>query len=68
MAQLSLELDWGREPWSGFRPRCLTKGYEVWLRYVDKSRMLPEPARDPMEFTDPAQLTAWVSSTPSKEV
>ena len=56
--QLSLSLDWGREPWLGFRPRSLVKGY---LRDVDKSRTLLEAARRDDRSCDPRQLTLWVS-------
>jgi len=50
--QLSLDLDWGREPWNGVSPRYLTS--------VDNSLRLSEPATVDDEFTDPAQLRFWV--------
>ena len=58
--QLLLGLDWGREPWRGLRPRCLTKGY---LRDVDNFRTIAKPARadDFSEFCpDPAQWTLFL--------
>ena len=61
--QLSLGLDWGREPWLGFRPRALTR---VALRDVDKSDTLPEPARADEIYPDPAQMELWVFSHPSR--
>ena len=49
--QLELELV-GAAPWDGRSARSLTKSY---LRYVDKSRRLSEPARADEIFMDPAQ-------------
>jgi len=63
--QIELELDWGREPWCGFRPRCLTSRY---LRYVDKSDRLREAARPFEESIDPHQLQLWVTTSFKKEV
>ena len=63
--QLSFELDWGREPWQGFRPRSLVR--RAWPN-VDKSDTLPKPAREAENFTRPAQLIIWISSSPFKEV
>ena len=65
MDQLLLDLDWGREPWSGLRPRCLTRRY---LQDVDKSDTLSEPATVNESFTDPAQYQMLIHSAPPKEV
>ena len=54
--QLSLPLDWGREPWQGYRPRYLCN--------VDKCRTFAEPATETPFITDPAQLQIWVASKP----
>ncbi len=54
--QLSLALDWGREPWEGYAPRYLTKGACV----VDNSEV-GCPSREAQRFgTDPAQLTLFL--------
>jgi len=52
--QLTLCLDWGREPWSGQSPRMLTTHYSP--------RKLPEAARpeDQIEWCDPAQYTLFL--------
>ncbi len=63
--QLELALDWGEEPWSGFSPRSLSRGY---LRDVDKSDTLAEAARRIDLFRDPHQLQLWVSTSFSVEV
>ncbi len=67
MVQLELALDWGTEPWSGQSPRSLAKFSRGHWRDVDKSRTLPEPATGTQNTLDPAQLTMWIHSTPSKE-
>ena len=58
--QLSLSLDWGAEPWSGFAPRFLTKGF---LRDVEKSRTFPKPATGMEHYEDPAQLCICIPSS-----
>ncbi len=63
--QLVLELDWGREPWAGLRPRCLTREY---LRNVDNSDTLPEAARRMVQYRDPHQLQLCVNTSFKKEV
>ncbi len=46
--QLDLRLDWGPEPWNGFAPRALTRGFSaLFLR--------PEPPGHEV-FFDPEQL------------
>ncbi len=56
LAQLELPLK-GAAPWNGRSPRSLTGAY---LRYVDKSRKLSEPATEDEIFTDPAQFTLYL--------
>jgi len=54
--QLSLALDWGREPWAGKSPRTLTKGFRVASCVVDNS-VVGCPSREADRFgVDPAQL------------
>ncbi len=60
--QLQLQMDWGREPWNGFRPRSLTRGWRLWktlLRDADFRSKLPESARTDASG-DPAQLTLFL--------
>ncbi len=57
--QLSLALDWGREPWEGVSPRYLTKGSCI----VDNS-VVGCPSREALEsYVDPRQLTAFLKGT-----
>ncbi len=57
--QLKLELDWGREPWSGVSPRHLTRGSCV----VDKSEV-GCPSREALRFAvNPAQLQLCISTS-----
>ncbi len=57
--QLSLPLDWGKEPWGGRSPRALTRGSCV----VDKSEV-GCPSREAQRFgTDPAQFTMFLEGT-----
>jgi len=59
--QLTLALEWGREPWGGWSPRSLTKGAGV----VDNS-VVGCPSREAQRFdVDPAQFTAFLKGTPS---
>jgi len=63
--QLSLALDWGREPWNGFCPRSLARCNSS-LRIVDNSDTLAEAARrvEIGEPPDPAQLTLFLKGNP----
>ena len=54
--QLELALK-GASPWNGRSPRSLTAAY---LRFVDKSRKMAEPARADDFFPDPAQFTLFL--------
>ena len=54
--QLELPLE-GASPWDGRSPRSLTRSY---LRYVDKSRTIAEPARVVEKFPDPAQFQCFL--------
>ena len=56
--QLELDLDWGREPWHGCRPRSLTKGRL--LRDVDNFRKMSEGASRYGDYVDGAQLTLFL--------
>ena len=54
--QLTLALDWGREPWCGLSPRYLTKGSCV----VDNSDV-GCPSREAQRIgPDPAQLILFL--------
>jgi len=65
--QLSLPLDWGREPWAGVAPRRLTKPHRGATCVVDNS-VVGCPSREAQRFDpDPAQLTLFVSGVPEKE-
>ncbi len=54
--QLSLPLDWGREPWDGYAPRYLTS--------VDNLLRFCEPATETLIITDPAQTTLFLKGNP----
>ena len=56
--QLELELDWGREPWNGYRPRALTK--VSLLRYVDNFRTIGEGASRDARDVDGAQFMCFL--------
>ena len=58
--QLELPLV-GAAPWNGRSPRSLTQSY---LRFVDKSRKMAEPARADDFRPDPAQFTMFLQGTP----
>ena len=70
--QLELELDWGRQPWSGASPRALAQEIvEARIfRYVrtcgvDKSEV-GCPSREALRFgPDPAQFTAYLKGNPN---
>ena len=58
--QLELQLDWGKEPWSGRSPRSLTRGNNV-----DKSGV-SSGSREAGRFeTDPAQTLIFLKGSPS---
>ena len=61
--QLSLELDWGREPWAGRSPRTLTRGF---LRVDNYDRKMQ--GREAEAFVDAAQWTMFLQGTPSRQV
>jgi len=52
LEQLQLALDWGREPWNGVSPRCLTKS--VLKRTLPRPRGYNEILHAP--FEDPEQI------------
>ena len=54
--QLVFYLDWGREPWDGYAPRALTKGYLALF-----SRR--EPQEDERFFTDPDQFELFPAAS-----
>ena len=59
--QLTLALDWGKEPWSGVRPRYLTRLYREGTCGVDNS-VVGCPSREAQRFgMDPAQLLFYIS-------
>ncbi len=59
--QLELALDWGREPWHGVSPRCLTRGSCV----VENSGV-GSASREALRFdADPAQFTMFLQGTPN---
>jgi len=63
--QLTLALDWGREPWHGVSPRYLTKLVLAGTCVVDKSE-IGCPSREAQRFApDPAQLTMFLQGTPN---
>ncbi len=59
--QLELQLK-GAAPWDGKSPRSLTRAY---LRYVDKSRKMDEPARADDFYPDPAQYVIFLQGSPN---
>ena len=63
-AQLSLGLDWSKEPWNGFSPRWLRRA----LLNVEKSRTFAKPATVAEDYVDPAQLTMFLQGTPYEQV
>jgi len=59
--QLTLALDWGKEPWQGRTPRSLTKVARGATCGVDNS-VVGCPSREAQRFgTDPAQLVFYIS-------
>ena len=57
--QLSLDLDWGKEPWQGQSPRSLTKAL-VAAGGVDNF-VVRCPSREAQRFDpDPAQFTLFL--------
>ncbi len=57
--ELFLDLK-GAAPWDGRSARSLTKAY---LRFVDKSRKMAEPARADESYTDPAQFLIFLKGS-----
>ena len=57
--ELFLDLQ-GAAPWDGRSARSLTKAY---LRFVDKSRKMAEPARAADSDPDPAQFLIFLQGS-----
>ncbi len=62
--QLQFEFDWGVEPWDGFTPRSLTRGWRLWksLRSLDEAARHTGFSSGETPDGDPAQMTLFLGS------